>query len=173
MTSRAYAAARALSNDPSATPAERENARQRCAEHEAAHGKPATEHGKRPWWTLRVSAKGSGRWLANVREFRQALRDLRDGRKDYEHSFEWDTVKAVQDRRVDWVGFSDREPWHVPSEIVSAYKAQVARPLGKHERVVEWEKPEPPRAKMGTPKRRPKLRDGELPGRRMSKRKPN
>jgi len=168
VTPRAYAAARALANDPNATGPERENARRRCAEHEATHKRPAVEHGKRAWWTLKVAVKGSGRWLPNTWEFRQALRDLRDGRKDYDHSFEWPTVKAVQDGLVDWVGF-DREPWRITADIYGIYEAPTARPIRKDERVVEWAKPEPPRPKMGTPKRRPKLRDGELPGRRFVK----
>ena len=38
MTPRAYAAATRLSTDPGATPAERDAASRRCAEHEAKHG---------------------------------------------------------------------------------------------------------------------------------------
>ena len=49
MTPRAYAAAQRLSVDAGATDAERANARQRCAEHEAQHGKPKAGDGLQDW----------------------------------------------------------------------------------------------------------------------------
>lgn len=92
MTPRAYAAAQRLSVDAGATDAERANARQRCAEHEAQHRKPKAGDGlqdwvdrlvdslkaqndatirarrqaqaatKRPWWLLRVSPRAGVRY---------------------------------------------------------------------------------------------------------------
>lgn len=47
MTPRGYKAARLLADCPSATPAERDTARRRVAEHEAKHGKPAPA--RAPW----------------------------------------------------------------------------------------------------------------------------
>jgi ribosomal protein L19E len=109
MTPRAYAAARALAQDPNATPAERDTARLRIAEHEAKHGR-SLDPGKRPWWTLKIARKGACVWLGNCREFRRAIRALRDGAKQHEYMFEWQTVKAVQDEQVEWLWFSDQEP---------------------------------------------------------------
>lgn len=169
MTPRAYAAARALSQDPNATPAERENAARRCFEYEVLHGGPSTTYGKRPWWTLKISAKESGVWLDNGREFRRALRALRDGTKQYDYCFEWSTVKAVQNGEVDWVWFPDREPWRMPQEMrrsASDPLAVLDREISHTEEVMEWV---PPVVRRGSPKKRG-LRDGELPGRRRVKR---
>lgn len=133
MTPRAYAAARALAIDPSATPAERVNAARRCDEYEAIHGRPSTLHGLRAWWTLKVSRKGTGRWLGNTYELRRAIRVLRDGGRQHCFVFEWSTVKDVQDGRVDWRSFPDAEPWIAPAHMdgEGAY-------IGEDERVVEW-----------------------------------
>lgn len=160
MTPRAYAAALALSKDENATPAERSNASRRCAEYEALHGKPKVAPGLRPWWTLKIARKDDAFWLGNNRELRNALRALRDDRKQYEYCFEWATVKAVQDGGVDWSGFPDREPWRAPLELLAQ---SLPSPIRRDEQVMEWQVPLPRR---GSPRKTRKLRDGELPGRR-------
>lgn len=169
MTPRQYARAQAIANDERADPNERDNARRMCAEYEALHGRPSTTYGKRPWWTLKISVKESGVWLNNNREFRKALRALRDGRKQYDHCFEWSTVKAIQNGEVDWVWFPEREPWKMPQEMRHAVEDPIGlldREIERDEEVMEWA---PPVVRRGTPKKRG-LRDGELPGRRRVKR---
>lgn len=171
MTPRQHARAQAIANDERADPNERDNARRMCAEYEALHGKPkpSTTYGKRPWWTLKISIKESGVWLDNGREFRKALRALRDGRKQYDLCFEWSTVKAVQNGEVDWVWFPEREPWRMPYEMkatISDPLALLDREINRSEEVMEWVLP---KVKRGAPKKRG-LRDGELPGRRRVKR---
>lgn len=135
MTPRAYAAAQRLSVDAGATDAERANARQRCAEHEAQHRKPkagdendatirarrqAQAATKRPWWLLRVSPRAGvryGRWMGNTREFRTVLRGERDGRcaisPNTWSSYTGDaaTLETLNSGAVDWEGLGDREPW--------------------------------------------------------------
>lgn len=134
MSPRAYAAACALAEDPSASPHERKLARQRCDEYEAKNGKPASR--LRPWWTLKVSPKGSGFWLDNCVEFRRALRILRDGGRQHRYWFERSTVKDVQGHRVDWSRFPESEPWLVPNDIRKTVPSQ--RPILPTEDIVEW-----------------------------------
>lgn len=167
MTPRQYARALAIANDDRANQNERNNARLLCAEYEALHGRPKTQYGKRPWWTLRIGRKGSGCWLGNDSEFRRALRALRDGRKQYDYCFEWATVKAVQGGEVDWVWFPAREAWKAIREMGAGIGGQIGeRWIGEDEEVMEWVAPV---VKRGSPKKRG-LRDGELPGRRRVKR---
>lgn len=164
MTPRQYTRAQAIANDEHADPNERQNAARICAEYEATHGKPKTQHGKRPWWTLKIGLKDSGCWLGNDREFRRALRALRDGRKQYDYCFEWSTVKAVQDGVVDWSWFPPRESIKALREMIAGIAGEDFdwRYIEKNEHVMEWVAP---RVKLGTPRNRG-LRDGELPGRR-------
>lgn len=170
MTPRAYNAARALAADPSATPNEREQARLRCEEYEARHGNPASN--LRPWWTLKISRKDSGVWLGNTAEFRAAVKGLRAGRKQRTFAFEWQTVKDVQDGRVDWQDFPSAEPWHARGQM-----RRTESLILSEERVMEWGPPivraprrpkqstkQQPQHRRGSPRKRGKLGDGQLPG---------
>jgi hypothetical protein len=164
MNARQYARAKAIADDERADPNERDSAAKMCEEYERTHGKPRTAYGKRPWWTLKIARRGCAFWLDNGRVFRKALRALRDGRKQYEYVFEWQTVKAVQDGGVDWAWFPEREPWRAPAEMLAVCESwPVGRAIGCDEKAVEWSRP---RVRMGTPRRARKLKDGELPGRR-------
>ena len=167
MTPRQYARALAIAEDERADPNERQNALRLCAEYEAAHGRPDVAHGKRPWWTLKISIKDSGFWLINNSEFRRALRALRDGVKQYQYAFEWATVKAVQDGEVDWVWFPDREPWNVPYKMwrsTSDPLAVVDRRIERSEHLTEWIRERQRRAPSRPSKRKRPLGDGQLPG---------
>lgn len=166
MTARQYARAQAIVNDERTDPNERDNARRMCAEYEAIHGKPKVAYGLRPWWTLKIALRDSPCWLGNDREFRRAVRALRDGRKQREYMFEWATVKAVQDGAVDWAWFPESEPWRPPREMqVYDPRSVFRRDIGSDEQIVQW--PDPV-VHMGTVRKRGGLRDGELPGRRSS-----
>ncbi len=170
MSPRQYARAQAIANDERSDPNERDNARRMCAEYEALHGKPETAFNKRPWWTLKVSAKESGYWLINNTEFRRALVALREGRKQYQYVFEWSTVKAIQDDEVDWVWFPEKEPWNMPYKMRRSVVDPLAvldRKIGRQERLMEWVKVQVRRVARKSGKR--PLGAGQLPGARRIK----
>lgn len=133
MSPRAYAAALALSRDPRAPAPEREVARQRCLEYEQTHGTPTELPNLAPWWLLKIARRGSRVWMANTLEFREALRALCDGQRQSEYVFDFQTIKDVQDRRVDWRYFPISEPWRVASQCVTG-----ERPFGSTDRPVVW-----------------------------------
>lgn len=130
MTLRAYLAAKALSVNSGATPAERENAAQRCAEYELIHGLPRTRVGAVPWWTLRIGVPEgprAGAWLANTPEFRAVLRILECQKRTDHYYYERRSIEAILKGQVDWTWFpvqeDPRNPWEPPAEMV---KAQIA-----------------------------------------------
>lgn len=170
MSPRAYETALALANDPRTPAHERDSARRRCDEYEAKHGKPASR--LRPWWTLKISPKGSGYWLDNCVEFRRALRVLRDGGRQHRYWFERSTVKDVQGRRVDWSRFPEVEPWPVPEDIRRAIPMQ--RPILPSEDIVEWiisaiQKPKRPERAARTEKPRAFIGMGKARTRKVGK----
>lgn len=145
-------------------PEERDTARRRCVEYETRHGLPSVPPGMRGWWTLRVSAKGSGWWLDNRRVFRNALRVLRRGGVPQGFCYDRDSASDIAAGRVSWSCFPDSEPWQPTAHLRGSPSA-----IGPFEDVVEWAAPARP-SRVGWPGRRKRTKE-TLPGTRRVRRR--